>query len=73
MTMSGAVGHKRVSKETISNFQINSPDLNQQKKVIDKLFEVKQVIDKKISVFNQEIINLELLKKSILNKEFAYE
>ena len=73
MTMSGAVGHKRVSKETISNFQINSPDLNQQKKVIDKLFEVKQAIDKKISVFNQEIINLELLKKSILNKEFAYE
>ena len=73
ITMSGAVGHKRVSKDTISNFQINSPDLNQQKKVIDKLFEVKQAIDKKISIFNQEIINLELLKKSILNKEFSYE
>ena len=72
-TMSGAVGHKRVSKETISNLQISSPTIEEQKKIIDKLFMIKKTIDKKISTIDQEIIKYNLLKKSILGKEFSYE
>ena len=72
-TMSGAVGHKRVSKETISNLQISSPTMEEQKKIIDKLFMIKKTIDKKISTIDQEIIKYSSLKKSILGKEFSYE
>ena len=72
-TMSGAVGHKRVSKETISNLQISSPTIEEQKKIINKLFIIKKTIDKKISIIDQEIIKYSSLKKSILGKEFSYE
>ena len=72
-TMSGAVGHKRVSKETISNLQISSPTIEEQKKIIDKLFMIKKTIDKKISTIDQEIIKYSSLKKSIVRKEFSYE
>ena len=71
--MSGAVGHKRVSKETISNLQISSPTIEEQKKIINKLFIIKKTIDKKISIIDQEIIKYSSLKKSILGKEFSYE
>ena len=72
-TMSGAVGHKRVSKETISNLQISSPTIEEQKKIIDKLFMIKKIVDKKISIIDKETFKYSSLKKSILNKEFSYE
>tara|TARA_B000000557_G_scaffold251514_1_gene238859 strand:- start:3204 stop:4370 length:1167 start_codon:yes stop_codon:yes gene_type:complete len=72
-TMSGAVGHKRISKETISNLQICSPTIQEQKKIIDKLFMIKKIVDKKISIIDKEIVKYSSLKKSILNKEFSYE
>jgi type I restriction enzyme S subunit len=72
-TMSGAVGHKRISKDTIENLQISSPTIKEQKKITNKLFEIKKTIDSKISTIDKETINYNLLKKSILNKEFSYE
>ena len=72
-TMSGAVGHKRISKEIISNLQICSPTIEEQKKIIDKLFMIKKIVDKKISIIDKETVKYSSLKKSILNKEFSYE
>jgi type I restriction enzyme S subunit len=72
-TMSGAVGHKRISKETISNLQICSPTIEEQKKIIDKLFMIKKIVDKKISIIDKETVKYSSLKKSILDKEFSYE
>lgn len=72
-SMSGAVGHKRISKETIANLQISSPTIEEQKRIVEKLFKIKETIDKKIFAIDKEFVQYNLLKRSILNKEFSYE
>ncbi len=72
--MSGAVGHKRVSKYWIENYLIPFPkSLKIQQTIVQKL-DVLSAETKKIeAIYQKKINNLEELKKSILQKAFSGE
>lgn len=71
--MTGAVGHKRVSKEFIENYVISFPDSNMQKKLISKLDQLSEQSKKLESIYSQKLKDLEDLKQSILQKAFKGE
>ncbi|HXH54357.1 MAG TPA: restriction endonuclease subunit S [Gammaproteobacteria bacterium] len=72
--MSGAVGHKRVSKEWIENYRIPFPkSLKAQRAITQKLDYLSLEIKKLKVVYQSKIRNLEELKKSILQKAFSGE
>lgn len=72
--MTGAVGHKRVSKEWIENYKIHYPTaIEEQQRIINKLNWLSDDTKKLEEVYQQKLSNLEELKKSILQKAFAGE
>ena len=72
--MSGAVGHKRVSKEFIEESILLFPkDLLEQKFIVAKLDKFSTETKKLESVYKQKLADLEELKKSILKKAFNGE
>jgi type I restriction enzyme S subunit len=71
--MSGAVGHKRVSKDWIENFQFSFPPLKDQQTIVRQLDALRAETQKLEAVYQQKIADLEELKKSILQKAFAGE
>ena len=72
--MSGAVGHKRISKYWIENYLVPFPkSLKAQQTIVQKL-DVLSAETKKIeAIYQKKINNLEELKKSILQKAFSGE
>ena len=69
--MTGAVGHKRVPKEFIANYQIPLPPLPEQKRIVaivDKAFEG---IDKAIANTEKNLANARELFESYLNNVFS--
>ncbi len=73
MVMTGAVGHKRVSKEFIENYFISFPKVNAQLKIIEKLEILKKQTEVLESQYEKELDSLDDLKKSILQKAFNGE
>lgn len=70
--MTGAVGHKRVSKDWIENYNIPFPKLlKEQKDVVDKLDTLSTETKKLETIYKQKLADLDELKKSILQKAFA--
>jgi len=71
--MTGAVGHKRIPKEFISDQLILTPSIETQKNTINTLNKLKRKIQALESTYQQELNSLVELKKSILEKAFAGE
>ena len=71
--MSGAVGHKRVSKEWIENHIIPLPPLKEQQAIVEKLDALFTETKQLEVIYQQKINDLDELKKSILQKAFAGE
>ena len=70
--MSGAVGHKRVSKDWIENSLITFPkSLKTQQTIVQKLDALSAETKKLETIYRQKINDLEELKKSILQKAFT--
>ena len=72
--MTGAVGHKRVSKDWIYNYLIPFPkSLKEQKNIVRQLDALRTETQRLEMVYNKKIADLEKLKKSILQRAFAGE
>ncbi len=72
--MSGAVGHKRVSKEWIENYSIPFPNSTKTQQIfVQKLDALSDETIKLESIYLQKLKDLEELKKSILQKAFNGE
>ena len=71
--MSGAVGHKRVSKDWIENYIIPYPESIEQKSIVQKLDALSAESKKLEAIYQKKIEDLEELKKSILEKAFKGE
>ncbi|MEA5109924.1 hypothetical protein SDC9_21017 [bioreactor metagenome] len=72
--MSGAVGHKRVSKDWIENYIFSFPkSKEEQQAIIHQLDALRAETQKLEAVYQQKLLNLEELKKSVLQKAFAGE
>ena len=69
--MSGAVGHKRVSKEFIENTEMPFPLLPQQHNIVAKLDKLSAETKKLEAIYRQKLADLEELKKSVLKSAFA--
>jgi type I restriction enzyme S subunit len=72
--MSGAVGHKRVSKDWIENYLFSYPkSKEEQRTIIRQLDALRAETQKLEAVYQKKLDDLEELKKSILQKAFAGE
>lgn len=68
--MTGAVGHKRVSKEFIENYKIPLPPIHIQQKIVTKLDAIFTEIDKATAAAEANIKNAEALFQSYLTEVF---
>lgn len=71
--MTGAVGHKRVAKEFIENTLITLPPFAEQKAIVNRLDELFTETKKLEVIYQQKLIALDELKKSLLHRSFAGE
>lgn len=71
--MTGAVGHKRVAKTFIENYIIPFPSLEKQKEIVDRLDSLSSDIKQLVAQYSKKLVDLEELKKSILQKAFEGE
>ncbi|MBP9210866.1 MAG: restriction endonuclease subunit S [Saprospiraceae bacterium] len=72
--MSGAVGHKRVSKDWIENYLFTFPKSKEvQQTIVRQLDALRAETQKLEAVYQKKIDDLEELKKSVLQKAFAGE
>ena len=72
--MSGAVGHKRVSKDWIENYIFSFPKFKEEQQTIVRQLDALRAETQKLeAVYQKKIDDLEELKKSILQKAFAGE
>ena len=72
--MSGAVGHKRVSKDWIENYIISFPkSLKAQDSIVEKIDALSVETKRLEAIYQQKINDLEELKKSVLQKAFSGE
>ena len=69
--MSGAVGHKRVSKEFIANYLVPVPSIAEQKRIVALLDEVFEGIDGAIANTEKNLANACELFESYLNATFT--
>ena len=71
--MSGAVGHKRVSKEFIEGYKIAFPLLEVQKELVKKIDALSKETQRLEPLYQRKIALLDELKKSLLQQAFAGE
>jgi restriction endonuclease S subunit len=71
--MSGAVGHKRISKEWIENYIIPYPPLAEQQAIVRQLDALRTETQKLEAAYQKKLQDLEELKKSVLDKAFRGE
>lgn len=72
--MSGAVGHKRVSKEFIEESILAYPkSIKEQKAIVAKLDTLEAETGKLEGIYKQKLADLEELKKAVLRKAFSGE
>ena len=72
--MSGAVGHKRVSKDWIENYLFSFPQSKEKQQTIVRQLDALRAETQKLeAVYQKKMDDLEELKKSILQKAFAGE
>jgi type I restriction enzyme, S subunit len=72
--MTGAVGHKRVSKDFIEEYTISFPkSIKEQQIIVDRFNQLSVETKKLETMYKQKMNDLEELKKSILQKAFNGE
>jgi restriction endonuclease S subunit len=72
--MSGAVGHRRVSKDWIDNYLMPFPkSLNDQQSIVNQLEALSTETQQLEENYRKKLESLEELKKSILQKAFSGE
>lgn len=71
--MTGAVGHKRVAKDFIENYQISFPDIEQQRNIVAMLDDLRNSVRELEKIYQQKITALDELKQSLLQKAFRGE
>ena len=69
--MSGAVGHKRVSKEFIEGYKIAFPLLSTQKEIVNKIDDLSKETQRLEALYQRKITLLDELRKSLLQQAFA--
>jgi len=68
--MSGAVGLKRVTQDFVNSYQISLPPLPEQIRIVNKLDELFERIDKSIVLLKENIKHTEALMASVLEDAF---
>lgn len=71
--MTGAVGHKRVSKDFIEGYKIAFPSIELQTEIVGKLDTLREETQRLEALYQRKIACLDELKKSLLQKAFAGE
>jgi len=71
MNMTGAVGHKRVSKEFIESYPIPIPPLNEQRVIVKQIDGLWDEGNKLMMIYNNKLKALDDLKKSLLHHAFS--
>jgi type I restriction enzyme S subunit len=71
--MSGAVGHKRVTKEFIEDLVIPLPTILRQSEIISEIENISNITNFLKSSNSHKLIELNQLKQSILNQAFNNE
>ena len=71
--MSGAVGHKRVSKEFIEEYKVAFPSLDTQNMMVKKIDNLSKETQRLETLYQRKINLLDELKKSLLQQAFAGE
>jgi type I restriction enzyme S subunit len=71
--MSGAVGHKRVSKEFIESYKIAFPSIDKQIDLVKKTDSLANESQRLEAIYQHKIACLDELKKSLLQQAFAGE
>lgn len=69
--MTGAVGHKRISKEFINSYTIPIPPLPEQERIVAKLDELSAKKQSLVGSYQQKLTALAELKQSLLQKAFS--
>ncbi len=69
--VNGAVGLVHITKAKLNNFEMPVPSLVEQKKIVNKLDNIKKHTTKLEDIYRQKTINLKELRKSILNEAFS--
>jgi type I restriction enzyme, S subunit len=69
--MSGAVGHKRISKEFIENYSIPIPPLPEQEQIVRQLDALSNHTRQLESHYQKKIALLDELKQSLLHQAFS--
>ncbi len=69
--MSGAVGHKRVSKEFIEECSIPVPPLAEQQRIVARLDALSEETQRLARLYEQKLAALEALKKTLLHQAFS--
>jgi type I restriction enzyme S subunit len=72
-TMSGAVGHKRVSKEFIERCPIPLPPLLEQQRIVSVLDDAREKSLDLEAIYRQQLENIAELREAILRKAFCGE
>jgi type I restriction enzyme S subunit len=71
--MSGAVGHRRVTREFIESYPIPVPSRSEQQRIISNLDELVGASDALTSSYVKKLAALDDLQKSLLNQAFRGE
>ena len=72
--MTGAVGHKRISKDWIENYQLPYPkSITTQKEIVEKLKHLSSEALKLDSLYQSKLDSLEHLKEGLLKRAFENE
>ncbi len=71
--MSGAVGHKRITKEFIENYLIPVPPLSDQHAIVTKFDALSSETKNLEAIYRNKLAELDELKRSILQKAFEGE
>lgn len=70
LNMTGATGHKRISKDFIKSLQIPLPPLKEQEQIASHLDELSSYVKNLKQNYQAQIKDLQELKKSLLDKAF---
>lgn len=65
--MRGSAGQKRVTDSFVRNFEINLPDIQEQKKVVDKLNNHLKLIDEGLNKIEHSIQHLKEFKSTLIS------
>lgn len=69
--MTGAVGHKRVSKEFVETYKIPIPPLAEQQRILGILDALHGDVHRLAALYETKLRQLDALKKSILHQAFS--